>query len=102
MRSSDWSSDVCSSDLERVREFGIVEHDVGRLAAKLEEDALQRLRRRFHDPPPGARGSGEGAEVPPRVGDELLAQAGLFGRSVEPRVGKEGVNTCSSRWSPAH
>src|SRR3546814_12415879 len=26
----------------------------------------------------------------------------LFGRSEESRVGKEGVSTCRSRWSPCH
>src|SRR3546814_4786854 len=33
---------------------------------------------------------------------KVLAAAGVLGRSEERRVGKEGVSTCRSRWSPYH
>src|SRR3546814_5137360 len=73
MRISDWSSDVCSSDLgaaERV-------DDLGHPGFFLDDDlgvARNAIGRRSD--------SGE--------------------RSEERRVGKECVSTCRSRWSPYH
>src|SRR3546814_5321043 len=81
MRISDWSSDVCSSDLvEPVARFG----------ERIADDraiALVELHRRL---------------VANHVhigGGDLREQFGL-GRSEERRVGKESVSTCRSRWSP--
>src|SRR3546814_9480968 len=81
MRISDWSSDVCSSDLGRDVErvlrlpifFGIGGADIADQVA---------------DRGPGRVIAGETA----RRGD----------RSEERRVGKECVSTCRSRWSPDH
>src|SRR3546814_1852299 len=73
MRISDWSSDVCSSDLPT--------------QALL--DALT-IRRR--------KGSLEGLLVA-ICGDILHSRVA---RSEERRVGKECVSTCRSRWSPYH
>src|SRR3546814_6653807 len=88
MRISDWSSDVCSSDLG--------------LAYRDEEAAAVRQHREGF----GTIG-GPGAGV-----DEPADEAGLVGlgqpgepagqRSEERRVGKECVSTCRSRWSPYH
>src|SRR3546814_11054001 len=101
MRISDWSSDVCSSDLE--------------CAARLSHRKL--LRRRGLCPRCrlrlGSR-SRSGKEISMKrlhvhVGVENLDQSigfysTLFGaepaRSEERRVGKECVSTCRSRWSP--
>src|SRR3546814_1599761 len=74
MRISDWSSDVCSSDLKTSAPFW-----------KLEE---------FGD---GAR-----RWVEARAEDEAAAQKWARTRSEERRVGKECVSTCRSRWSPYH
>src|SRR3546814_19787527 len=98
MRISDWSSDVCSSDL--------------RPGAHPRAHAL---------PPPGSadleglpadggrheRHLLRGARV---AGPGLVSAAGRLTpvavepqlRSAERRVGKECVSTCSSRWSPYH
>src|SRR3546814_2050186 len=79
MRISDWSSDVCSSDLQyRQRQQGAQR-----------DDPRQHV----------ANGLGVRAGKP-------LAYA-QFGqqhaqRSEERRVGKECVSTCRSRWSPYH
>src|SRR3546814_3347583 len=73
MRISDWSSDVCSSDLLH-RQAGQVEH----------EDAAGILRR----------------DIVVDVG--VIAVLDLDPRSEERRVGKECVSTCRSRWSPYH
>src|SRR3546814_987434 len=83
MRISDWSSDVCSSDLlDRRRES----RKGGELLA-------------------GSRGRRRAF----RQHEEQLAHAGQPDqdpagrtRSEERRVGKECVSTCRSRWSPYH
>src|SRR3546814_9494077 len=79
MRISDWSSDVCSSDLE-IQSFGEdnegFSHIVFAEGLYLGQDHF-RLDR------------GD-------VGRELRV------RSEERRVGKECVSTCRSRWSPYH
>src|SRR3546814_9718377 len=78
MRISDWSSDVCSSDLRQQ----LLEHhrdlDPVRRAERIE---LERVAADWQVP------------VVRRAGD---------GRSEERRVGKECVSTCRSRWSPYH
>src|SRR3546814_3034018 len=81
MRISDWSSDVCSSDLPKL--FPGIERD---LKDKLQDrgwlsPAGSKLAKR-------ATGVGQGK--------------GKVVRSEERRVGKECVSTCRSRWSPYH
>src|SRR3546814_17111014 len=102
MRISDWSSDVCSSDLDRI--------------AYLVRDltpALSAVRRLEHA---SAQSGIEGRRVlrisreavdPAFVGKSVVRQAvpsteavGALDRSEERRVGKECVSTCRSRWSP--
>src|SRR3546814_4140003 len=82
MRISDWSSDVCSSDLveqQRVDVAGLQLHRAG--AFELDVAAPR------------------GHALVPVVGRLLV---GLLDRSEERRVGKESVRTCRSRWSPYH
>src|SRR3546814_13760698 len=90
MRISDWSSDVCSSDLAREREFveSLVARDDARM---LGAEPVQRL---------GIDGDIGGA----RDADELARDARRIGgrRSGGRRVGKEGVRTGRSRWSADH
>src|SRR3546814_15583318 len=100
MRISDWSSDVCSSDLYGLFEplsINVREPEVSARFGELERGG-----------PAKARG---------RAGDEggLAGHIGVHGRSLylacqgSPlatlssevrRVGKECVSTCRSRWSP--
>src|SRR3546814_1071910 len=79
MRISDWSSDVCSSDLQN-RSFG----PTGPIRFEWIDD-------------------GEAArhEAVLHVFGQEHCAAG-FRRSEERRVGKECVSTCRSRWSPYH
>src|SRR3546814_20893965 len=96
MRISDWSSDVCSSDLE---------HDRNLMGTRQDRDCccpclvlflscttrsnLSRSRLAhapFHLPAP--------------VTSSTAAAAAHVARSEESRVGKECVSTCRSRWSP--
>src|SRR3546814_7080467 len=74
MRMSDWSSDVCSSDLLGVPQG----RGADRVVAAIERqvDAMRAL-----------------AVAQAQHGAELR-------RSEERRVGNECVNTCISRWSP--
>src|SRR3546814_17725071 len=78
MRISDWSSDVCSSDLSSCDRYwpdtdrdvpnnGSARSPVGRCACRREP-----------------------------------FRSGHRGRSEERRVGKECVSTCRARWSPYH
>src|SRR3546814_2665449 len=79
MRISDWSSDVCSSDLLHRRELERI--TAGR---ELEIDDLVDTR--------AARA----------VAVRHRRQRRAVTRSEERRVGKECVSTCRSRWSPYH
>src|SRR3546814_7501337 len=72
MRISDWSSDVCSSDLMPAFEF---------------EEAL-------------APGIDIGIQVVVLLPPGVSWIQALEVRSAESRVGKECVRTCRSRWSP--
>src|SRR3546814_16603887 len=97
MRISDWSSDVCSSDLRgkcdtkgfRQAADTQLDHQIGamdfyraRRNAEIKSDGFVR------------QALGQALE------DVLLARR--ESRSEERRVGKECVSTCSSRWSPYH
>src|SRR3546814_10015472 len=83
MRISDWSSDVCSSDLAVFARL-VIARLVGKDRAR-----LQRL------VPAGRRDP-----LRPFVHRKEAAAAGPG--SEERRVGKECVSTCRSRWSPYH
>src|SRR3546814_14502968 len=109
MRISDWSSDVCSSDLlQRAVDHA---HENAGLAVVWRDDALAEL-----DQPAVRRREGEG-DVPGDLaggvagdegdlrapGDEGGAGLGAVDHSSEERrVGKGGGSTCRSWWSPCH
>src|SRR3546814_12390048 len=118
MRISDWSSDVCSSDLIQLvlehcgacNEFllpllaGIgLGHDV--------DGRTSQLRGKAHILAAAADGERKlvigNHHFDPRlifVDDDTADRCGLqrLDRSEERRVGKECVSTCKSRWSPYH
>src|SRR3546814_6052797 len=81
MRISDWSSDVCSSDL---------------ICRKGECRDPQRSSRRHGNAQGGREQEGNLGGRPEALGDRGAE------RSEERRVGKECVSTCRSRWSPYH
>src|SRR3546814_2457229 len=105
MRISDWSSDVCSSDLNRRSAYGNYSYTiktgytsklafglgVGFVQLALDGDKLE----------PYDQGD---QYIPPGMQSTIVfdSRAGLFFRSEERRVGKECVSTCRSRWSPYH
>src|SRR3546814_274786 len=96
MRISDWSSDVCSSDLRSSR-FRECKHFIERLKPGRADAADERrIRDCFAmDAPPSI-------VTPPLPPFELILWAADALRSEERRVGKECVSTCRSRWSPYH
>src|SRR3546814_14684481 len=97
MRISDWSSDVCSSDLFRSivcnRPDG---EEAGQPTAAAIAAAAEAHGLRFVHIPVMSGGIDEGD-----VATMARALADLP-RSEERRVGKECVSTCRSRWSPYH
>src|SRR3546814_19425714 len=99
MRISDWSSDVCSSDLVGIVE---VERRGDDLVAD-REDAEDRLDRAGAAEQMADRRFGRthrhGAD---RVAEQPLDRAEFDRRSEERRVGQECVSTFRSGWSPYH
>src|SRR3546814_21052555 len=94
MRISDWSSDVCSSDLRRI-------------AAELAARDPSRAARYRDNAEAAATAIGE---LDTELAQALAAVADRpyvvfhddYPRSPERRVGKACVSTCRSRWSPSH
>src|SRR3546814_15486226 len=101
MRISDWSSDVCSSDLDPCGSVhvavGTVLPDIdlvgraGGVALGVERNLVQH----------GLELAGM-HRLLDGGGLERLGRGRRLGRSEERRVGKECVRTCRSRWSPYH
>src|SRR3546814_7399050 len=77
MRISDWSSDVCSSDLTH-EPIDTVRYIANRSSGR------------------------QGFAIAGALAAEGAAVTLIAGRSEERRVGKECVSTCRSRWSPYH
>src|SRR3546814_9562216 len=101
MRISDWSSDVCSSDLQPAQVcLGRVLARLGIAFAAKRPVAFQaigqvgQLLRMKPDPRAKAIKPGSGIIGKKRPDTET--------RSEERRVGKEWVSTCRSRWSQDH
>src|SRR3546814_2881841 len=105
MRISDWSSDVCSSDLaaapgqERTSALPPVGVDPPKRvrvqhlrAAKENGEKLTMLT--AYDLPT--------ARIFDAAGIDMLLVGDSYGRSEERRVGKECVSKCRSRWPPHH
>src|SRR3546814_1611898 len=83
MRISDWSSDVCSSDLTLI--VRSVEDSIARGTVALRK----------------ASDSRNAAQATTLL--EAIEEFGFDAcRSEERRVGKECVSTCRTRWSPYH
>src|SRR3546814_21000259 len=104
MRISDWSSDVCSSDLccavpDRPLSGSTGGRRVlslGKLAPGQQEYYIDTVARGAEEYYTGAK------EAPGQWVGAAAGRLGLEGRSEERRVGKECVRTCRSRWSPDH
>src|SRR3546814_20007520 len=97
MRISDWSSDVCSSDLD-ARAGGIDRH-AAQLCRTLDHHLRDRgLWQRLEDELADLQILDQHAAIVLPFGEP----AAVPGRSDERRGGKACVSTCRSRWSPYH
>src|SRR3546814_13378891 len=97
MRISDWSSDVCSSDLLTVEFYLQTVRSVFQEHALPEGRLMHRGKlvdcRKIRST---ALMTVEGEK------DDICGLGQTEARSEERRVGKECVSTCRSRWSPYH
>src|SRR3546814_12625337 len=118
MRISDWSSDVCSSDLKEIEVAldSVANLDQDRILRRYLNVIEATLRTNYF------QGASEGKAKPylsfkldSRVIDDLpltrpMVEIAIYYprveavhlRSEERRVGQECVSTCRSRWSPYH
>src|SRR3546814_17793175 len=101
MRISDWSSDVCSSDLSvpvmpfKDIEVNFTERERAILAYLIRGDSNKEMARRL--------GIADGTvKVSVKRILRRINATNRTQRSEERRVGKECVSTCRSRWSPDH
>src|SRR3546814_8140849 len=93
MRISDWSSDVCSSDLFLLQLLG--RHRAYDLVGVYDADSLAWLMRRIE-----AKARGRTLACHTVTDGKQPLGAFAYVRSEERRVGKECVSTCRSRWWP--
>src|SRR3546814_3365548 len=90
MRISDWSSDVCSSDLLVISRNYVREGFRSRAEDRVTLELGPRSEREIQ------------AALRKDVEAERWTRLDRTLRSEERRVGKECVSTCRSRWSPYH
>src|SRR3546814_13529477 len=103
MRISDWSSDVCSSDLP----LSDMSTRLAALAAWKVEDidaafhaTVETLQLGMGKVAQPLRVAITGTQVSPDIAHTIYLAGREEARSEERRVGKECVSTCRSRWSP--
>src|SRR3546814_11085747 len=96
MRISDWSSDVCSSDLVRRHVARDRQMILRRLQVLAERQHVDVVRTQIAHDVFDFRNRLAEAEHQAGFGRYVRMHA----RSEERRVGKESVSTCSSRWPP--
>src|SRR3546814_13104666 len=112
MRISDWSSDVCSSDLKpsvaKAVTLEVSPQQAQKLALASQLGTLALMLRNLGDAEPEmvktvtTRDLSVGeANNPPKVAAAPKKAPVKNIRSEERRVGKECVSTCSSGWSPS-
>src|SRR3546814_18026806 len=120
MRISDWSSDVCSSDLwiEDVQPRPIEQNEEIYCTRESQQENARDARfaayrhrdHRQHEIDVHLRADRPRRDIPtqrrpiiPYLEEQRLdAEKDIVRRSEERRVGKECVSTCRSRWSPYH
>src|SRR3546814_20648460 len=93
LRISDWSSDVCSSDLDDFR-------DLANITPVIRKSIFDSKKVEDHH---GIIPTDECVDIR-RLGSEAENLFDIIARrrSEERRVGKESLSSCNSRWSPHH
>src|SRR3546814_12446806 len=104
MRISDWSSDVCSSDLKIMSK--VANWTLGSCAALVGVVWLIAVNADSDEPvaaePEVSAAVTQAPAAAPVLAATPPASAAVETRSEERRVGKECFSTCRSRWSPYH
>src|SRR3546814_13508331 len=105
MRISDWSSDVCSSDLAALPMAafwgqGRSASSDGQFFLATEQGEAMNLINAKYGNVPGLKGYSHVSDQYAPFATQVIPAALL--RSEERRVGKECVRTCRSRWSRYH
>src|SRR3546814_11115972 len=101
MRISDWSSDVCSSDLKHPTELHLASDGP---FGRFDRQQLQRGFQVYKEVCAACHSLDHVAirSLADLGFSEPEVKALAKTRSEERRVGTEGVSTCRSRWSPYH
>src|SRR3546814_18856392 len=99
MRISDWSSDVCSSDLPKNNGLRTKKQARKHCARHVFAVTNPLTFTTFGPTPPGTNGF---STFDARNTARRKSFPSHFERSEERRVGKECVSKCRSRWSPDH
>src|SRR3546814_4461127 len=110
MRISDWSSDVCSSDLKKIRTRVKQQMEKNQREYYLNEQ-MKAIQKELGESEDGPNEQEELASKVEKAGMHKEAKAKAVAelnklkmmppmRSEERRVGKECVSKCRSRWSP--
>src|SRR3546814_12211912 len=116
MRISDWSSDVCSSDLPASSAYFVqaLKASAGGLhidgISSAQAQALRSYIARKYRIASSVAGViiktafqvGREKELDPQLLLAVIAIESRYNRSEERRVGKACVSTCRSRWAPDH
>src|SRR3546814_20636294 len=99
MRISDWSSDVCSSDLEDGTDGAAIGFDPSSYYVPVGESSIVLMATRTGASDTSCSANYATADGTATESEDYVSSSG---RSEERRVGKECVSTCRSRWSPYH
>src|SRR3546814_11325261 len=100
MRISDWSSDVCSSDLGGVPMYSNVHIEPKNMTVLCTYQCTAACKQCCFESSPHIKGRLSGDVIRKRITEAHQAFPSI--RSEERRVGKECVSTCRSRRSPYH
>src|SRR3546814_13152269 len=99
MRISDWSSDVCSSDLTDLAQAAMLDERAGVVEMQAESAQTPKQAGLGGQAPIGDAMLHAEAHQPADPAERHVGQPFRV-RSEGRRVGKECVSTCRSRWSP--
>src|SRR3546814_17759756 len=115
MRISDWSSDVCSSDLRPWRAAKKAPPKPANMAPMVKADNLIRVgfKPRERQAISSSRSASQARPMGMRMTrletnkvisakHKAIKYRKMMTRTEERRVGKECVSTCKSRWAPSH